>query len=122
MFRITEQGAIANRGVYIRAHASSDGLNGHPRGYSAQICNSQDAYTGWLWNPGKPTGKATALLAKDGEWFSHRIRAVDAHIQFLINDNLVMTYDDSEDKTGHFVVQGRNSSWGSRPKICAMRI
>lgn len=107
-FRITEDGAKANSGLYFRAHPPADNPDGFPRGYEAQICNSQDAYTGWLWKPGKPTGKATALLTKDGEWFDYRIRAVGSHIQFWINDQLVMTYDDSEYKTGHFAIQGHN--------------
>ena len=108
MFRISEQGAKANSGLYFRANPPADNVNGFPRGYEAQICNSQDAYTGWLWKPGKPTGKATELLTKDGEWFSYRIRAVGEHIQFWINDKLVMTYDDSEYKSGHFAIQGHN--------------
>ena len=108
MFRITEQGAKANSGLYFRANPPADNVNGFPRGYEAQICHSQDAYTGWLWKPGKPTGKATELLTKDGEWFSYRIKAVGDHIQFWINDKLVMTYDDAEYKTGHFAIQGHN--------------
>ena len=107
-FRISEQGAKANSGLYFRANPPTDNADGFPRGYEAQICNSQDAYTGWLWKPGKPTGKATELLTKDGEWFSYRIRAVGEHIQFWINDQLVMTYDDAEYKTGHFAIQGHN--------------
>jgi len=108
MFRITEQGAKANSGLYFRANPPADDVAGFPRGYEAQICNSQDAYTGWLWKPGKPTGKATELLTKDGEWFSFRIKAVGGHIQFWINDKPVMTYDDAEYKTGHFAIQGHN--------------
>jgi hypothetical protein len=108
MFRITEQGAKANSGFYFRANAPTNNVNGFPRGYEAQICNNGDAYTGWLWKPGKPTGKATELLTKDGEWFSYRIRAVGEHIQFWINDKLVMTYDDAEYKSGHFAIQGHN--------------
>ena len=107
-FRITEQGAKANSGFYFRANPPSDNPNGFPRGYEAQICNKTDAYTGWLWKPGKPTGKATELLTKDGEWFTYRIKAVGEHIQFWINDKLVMTYDDGEYKTGHFAIQGHN--------------
>lgn len=30
------------------------------------------------------------------------------HIQFWINDKLVMTYDDAEYKTGHLAIQGHN--------------
>ena len=108
MFRITEQGAKANSGLYFRANPPSDNIDGFPRGYEAQICNSQDSYTGWLWKPGTPTGKATELLTKDGEWFSYRIRAVGPHIQFWINDKLVMTHDDTEFKAGHFAIQGHN--------------
>jgi 3-keto-disaccharide hydrolase len=108
MFRITSQGALANSGFYFRANPPADDPDGFPRGYEAQICNSQEAYTGWLWKPGKPTGKATALLTKDGEWFSYRIRAVGQHIQFWINGKPVMTYDDAEYKSGHFAIQSHN--------------
>lgn len=107
-FRISEQGAKANSGFYFRANAPTNDLDSFPRGYEAQICNSQDAYTGWLWKPGKPTGKANELLTKDGEWFTYRIKAVGDHIQFWINDKPVMTYDDAEYKTGHFAIQGHN--------------
>jgi hypothetical protein len=108
MFRITDQGAKSNSGFYFRANPPADNIEGFPRGYEAQICNNQEAYTGWLWKPGKPTGKATELLTKDGEWFSYRIKAVGAHIQFWINDKLVMTHDDAEFKAGHFAIQGHN--------------
>jgi len=107
-FRITEQGAKANSGFYFRANPPADNLDGFPRGYEAQICNSGSAHTGWLWKPGKPTGKATELLTKDGEWFEYRIRAVGSHIQFWINEKLVMTFDDTEYKSGHFAIQGHN--------------
>lgn len=108
MFRITSQGALANSGLYFRANPPADDVDGFPRGYEAQICNSKQDYTGWLWKPGKPTGKATALLTKDGEWFSYRIRAVGQHIQFWINGKPVMTYDDAEYKSGHFAIQAHN--------------
>ena len=107
-FRISEQGSKANSGFYFRANPPTNNVDGFPRGYEAQICNSQEAYTGWLWKPGKPTGKATGLLTKDGEWFTYRIRAVGAHLQFWVNDQLVMTYDDAEFTTGHFALQGHN--------------
>ena len=105
MFRVSKAG---NSGFYFRANTPADNPNGFPRGYEAQICNSQDAYTGWLWKPGTPTGKATELLTKDGEWFEYHIKMVGEHIQFWINGKLVMTYDDKEYKTGHFAIQGHN--------------
>jgi len=107
-FRIIEQGARANSGFYFRANPPTNNVDGFPRGYEAQICNSGDAFTGWLWKPGKPTGKATELLTRDGEWFRYRIRAVGGHIQFWINDQPVMTHDDDEYQTGHFAIQGHN--------------
>lgn len=107
-FRITEQGSKSNSGLYFRANPPDDNPDGFPRGYEAQICHNQDAYTGWLWKPGTPTGKATELLTRDGEWFDYRIRVVGGHIQFWINEKLVMTYDDDEYKTGHFAIQGHN--------------
>jgi hypothetical protein len=108
MFRITSEGSPANSGFYFRSNPPTDKPDGFPRGYEAQICNNQDAYTGWLWKPGKPTGKATELLTKDGEWFEYRIRAVGGHIEFWINDKPVMTYDDNEYPSGHFAIQGHN--------------
>ena len=106
MFRIT--GTNSNSGFYFRANPPADNPDGFPRGYEAQICNNQEAFTGWLWKPGKPTGKATELLTKDGEWFNYRIKVTGTHIQFWINNKLVMTYDDKEYTTGHFAIQGHN--------------
>ena len=107
-FRLSEVGGKANSGFYFRANPPEDKPDGFPRGYEAQICNSQDAYTGWLWKPGTPTGKATELLTKNGEWFTYQIKAVGTHIQFWINNKLVMMYDDGDFKTGHFAIQGHN--------------
>ncbi len=108
MFRITDEGAKSNSGFYFRCNPPANNLDGFPQGYEAQICNHGDAYTGWLWKPGKPTGKATELLTKNGEWFSYRIRAVGSHIEFWINEKPVMTYDDTEFRAGHFAIQGHN--------------
>lgn len=108
MFRVTNEGATPNSGFYFRANPPTDDVNGFPRGYEAQICNHGSGATGWLWKPGKPTGKAAELLTKDGEWISYRIRAVGSQIQFWINEKLVMTYSDEEYKSGHFAIQGHN--------------
>jgi hypothetical protein len=107
-FRITSTGASSNSGLYFRANPPKDNPDGFPRGYEAQICNNQDAFTGWLWKPGTPTGEAKELLTKDGEWFEYRIKMVGSHIQFWINGKLVMTYDDDEYKSGHFAIQCHN--------------
>ncbi len=107
-FRITSTGQDANSGLYFRANPPADNPDGYPRGYEAQICNSQEAHTGWLWKPGTPTGKATANPTKDGEWFDYRIKAVGTHIEFWINGQLVMTYDDSEYTKGYFAIQCHN--------------
>ena len=107
-FRITSTGAGSNSGFYFRANEPADNPDGFPRGYEAQICHNQDAYTGWLWMPGKPTGKATKLLTKDGEWFDYLIRAVGPKIQFWINGELVMTYEESTFTKGRFAIQGHN--------------
>lgn len=108
MFRVTSQGKSANSGLYFRANPPADNPEGYPRGYEAQICNSQDAHTGWLWKPGTPTGEATALLTKDGEWFSMRVKAVGPHIQIWVNEQLVMTHEDHEYKKGRFAIQCHN--------------
>ena len=107
-FRITSTGKDANSGLYFRANPPADNPDVYPRGYEAQICNSQEAHTGWLWKPGTPTGKATANLTKDGEWFDYRIKAVGTHIEVWINEQLVMTYDDSEYTKGYFAIQCHN--------------
>jgi hypothetical protein len=77
-------------------------------GYEAQICHNQDAYAGWLWKPGTPTGKASKLLTKDGEWFLYKIRAVGDEITFWINNEKVMMYKNDEYKTGHLAIQEHN--------------
>ena len=107
-FKIYSTGRDANSGFYFRANPPEDNPDGFPRGYEAQICNTQDAFTGWLWKPGTPTGKAEKNLTKDGEWFDYRIKAVGSHIEFWINDQPVMTYDDDEYKQGHFAIQMHN--------------
>jgi len=107
-FRITSTGKDANSGLYFRANPPADNPNSYPRGYEAQICNSQDAHTGWLWKPGTPTGKASANPTKDGEWFDYRIKMVGNHIEFWINEKPVMTYDDNEYKKGFFAIQCHN--------------
>lgn len=107
-FRITNLGKGANSGLYVRANEPADNPDGFPRGYEAQICNSQDAYTGWLWKPGKPTGKATELLTKDGEWFVMKVRAVGDSINIWVKEKLVMSYKDSEYTEGKFAIQVHN--------------
>ncbi len=107
-FRITSQGKTANSGLYFRANPPDDKPDDFPRGYEAQICNNTDAFTGWLWKPGTPTGKASKLLAKDGEWFTMRVKAVGDHITIWVNDEQVTDWKDSEYKTGHFALQCHN--------------
>lgn len=107
-FKIYSTGKDANSGLYFRANPPADNPESYPRGYEAQICNSQDAHTGWLWKPGTPTGKATAKLVKDGEWFDYHIKMVGTKIEFKINGQLVMTYEDTEYKKGYFAIQCHN--------------
>ncbi|MCO5235064.1 MAG: DUF1080 domain-containing protein [Chitinophagaceae bacterium] len=107
-FRVSNLGGGANSGLYFRANEPGDNPDGFPRGYEAQICNSQDAYTGWLWKPGKPTGKASALLTRDGEWFDMKVRAVGDSINIWVKGQLVMSYRDSEYKEGKFAIQCHN--------------
>lgn len=107
-FRVTGQGKTANSGLYFRANPPEGKPDDFPRGYEAQICNSGDAFTGWLWKPGAPTGKASKLLAKDGEWFTMRVKAVGNDITIWVNDVEVTRYQDAEYKTGHFALQCHN--------------
>lgn len=108
MFRLSDQGGGANSGLYFRANPPDDNPDGYPRGYEAQICHNQDAFTGWLWKPGTPTGKADTLLSKDDQWFSMRVKAVGNLIRIWVNDQLVMTYEDDEYKKGYFAIQCHN--------------
>ena len=108
MFRLSEQEGSGNSGLYFRSNPPEDNPDGYPRGYEAQICHNQDAYTGWLWKPGTPTGKATKLITKNDEWFTMRVKAVGPVINIWINDELVMTYEDDEYKKGFFAIQCHN--------------
>jgi hypothetical protein len=107
-FRLTDQGGGSNSGFYFRAVEPPNDPDGWPHGYEAQICHNQKAHTGWLWLPGNPTGEATALLSKDGEWFDYRIKAVGNLIQFWVNEQLVMTYEGDRFSKGRFAIQGHN--------------
>lgn len=120
-FRITDMGKGANAGLYFRAQEPSPNPNGFPVGYEAQICHNQDAHTGWLWKPGKPTGKATALLTRDGEWFPMRVRAEGALIRIWVKDSLVMTHTDSTYHTGRFVIQCHNAGMRVEARKLAYR-
>lgn len=115
-FRITDKGNGANSGLYFRANQPKNDPNGFPVGYEAQICNNQEASTGWLWKPGRPTGKASALLTKDGEWFSLRVKAIGSHIQIWVKDSLVTTHDDVDYKEGHFAIQCHNDGMVAEAK------
>ena len=108
-FRITNKGKGANGGLYFRATPPADNPDGFPQGYEAQICNHQDAFTGWLWKPGTPTGKASALLTKDGEWFELRVKAVGSQIQIWVKDQLVTNHNDSDYVSGKFAIQCHNA-------------
>ena len=105
MFRVSENG---NSGLYFRANPPEDNPDGFPRGYEAQINNHGDAFTGWLWKPGTPTGPAKRLVTRDNAWFSMRVKAVGDHIQIWVNGQLMTDYNDSEYKEGHFAIQGHN--------------
>ena len=108
VFRLTPQSRTANSGLYFRANPPADNPDGYPKGYEAQLCNSQDAFTGWLWKPGTPTGKASALLAKDNEWFSLRVKAVGNTVNIWVNETLVTTHVDEEYTKGFFALQCHN--------------
>ncbi len=108
MFRLVNLGGGANSGLYFRANPPADNPDGFPEGYEAQICNNQKAFTGWLWKPGHPTGRADTLLTKDGEWFPMRVWAVGDSIKIWVKNRLVMTYRDDEYKKGHFAIQCHN--------------
>jgi len=120
-FRITDLGKGANAGLYFRAQEPSPNPNGFPVGYEAQICHNQEAHTGWLWRPGKPTGKATALLTQDGEWFPLRVSAEGSLIRIWVKDSLVMTHIDSTYQSGRFVIQCHNAGMRVEARKLAYR-
>ena len=107
-FRLTPKGRTANSGLYFRANPPAGNPDGYPEGYEAQLCNTQRAFTGWLWKPGTPTGRASTRLAKDNEWFTMRVRAVGDTINIWVNDTLVTTHSDDEYKRGFFALQCHN--------------
>ncbi len=104
-FRISDNG---NSGLYFRCNPPKDNPDGWPQGYEAQIDNHQDAYTGWLWLPGKPTAKAKELITKDNEWFTMKVKMVGDKIQIWVNGELMTEYTDDRYKEGHFAIQGHN--------------
>lgn len=107
-FRIVDLGGGANGGLYFRCYPPEDNPDGYPQGYEAQICNHQDAFTGWLWKPGNPTGEAKELLTKDGEWFSMRVRAKGTKIKIWVNGKRVTKHKDSQYKRGLIALQCHN--------------
>ncbi|GMW02167.1 MAG: hypothetical protein AMXMBFR84_33030 [Candidatus Hydrogenedentota bacterium] len=107
-FRLTSHGKSANSGLYFRSNPPEDNPDGYPNGYEAQLCNTHDAFTGWLWKPGTPTGKASELLTKDGEWFTMRVKAEGDHITIWVNDKQVTDWHDSDYKTGFIALQCHN--------------
>lgn len=107
-FRVTSKERGGNSGLYFRANPPKDNADGYPEGYEAQICHTQEAHTGWLWKPGTPTGKATKLITKDEEWFSMRVRAKGKELKIWINEELVMTYSDTEYTKGFIALQCHN--------------
>jgi hypothetical protein len=108
VFRISTITRRANSGLYFRANPPEDNPDGYPNGYEAQMCNVGDAFTGWLWKPGAPTGKASAFLTKDDEWFSMRVRAVGNQMQIWVKDELVTTHTDDDYTKGYFAIQCHN--------------
>jgi hypothetical protein len=108
VFRISTKTRRANSGLYFRANPPEDNPDGYPNGYEAQMCNVGDAFTGWLWKPGAPTGKASAFLTKDDEWFPMRVRAVGNQIQIWVKGELVTTHRDDDYTKGYFAIQCHN--------------
>ncbi len=114
-FRLTSQGKNSNSGLYFRAKPTETDPESWPTGYEAQICHSQDAHTGYMWKPGNPIGKATKLLTKDGEWFDMRAQVIGGIQKIWVNDELVMTFDDTsfgpngEYTSGNVAIQVHNA-------------
>jgi hypothetical protein len=104
-FRISDKG---NSGLYFRANPPADNPDGFPRGYEAQIDNHSDAFTGWIWKPGTPSGKAKALITKDNEWFTIKVQAIGDDIKVWVNGEFMSELKDTEYKEGRFAIQGHN--------------
>ena len=104
-FKISDNG---NSGLYFRANTPVDNPDSWPAGYEAQIDNHQDAHTGWIWKPGKPSAKAKKLITKDNEWFTMKVRMVGTQAQVWVNDELMTEYTDTDYTSGHFAIQGHN--------------
>ena len=105
IFRISEKG---NSGLYFRCNPPKDNPDGWPAGYEAQIDNHQDACTGWMWKPGKPTAKAKELITKDNEWLTMKVKMIGDKMEIWVNDKLMTEYTDSDYTKGHFAIQGHN--------------
>ncbi len=105
MFKVSENG---NSGLYFRCNPPAENPDGYPRGFEAQIDNHAKAHTGWLWKPGTPTAEAAALITKDNEWFSMRVKVLGDHIQIGVNERLMTDYHDAEYKKGFIAIQGHN--------------
>ena len=104
-FRISDNG---NSGIYFRCNPPEDNPDSWPAGYEAQIDNHQDAHTGWMWKPGKPTAEAKELITKDNEWFTMQVKMVGDKMEIWVNDKLMTEYTDSDYTKGHFAIQGHN--------------
>jgi len=102
MFKINEGG---NSGLYFRSNPPADNPDGFPRGFEAQVCNSGDAFTGWLWKPGTPTAPAKRLITRNDHWFSLHVKAVGAHIQIWVNGQQMVDYHDDTYKEGYIAIQ-----------------
>lgn len=105
MFRVSENG---NSGLYFRCNPPDDNPDGYPRGFEAQIDNHSQAFTGWLWKPGTPTGKANRLVTRDNAWFSLHVKISGERIEILVNGQLMVHFHDGEYTKGHFAIQGHN--------------
>lgn len=88
-----------NSGIYFRCQPHLDRKQEFPPGYEAQ-CDHGDAnnYTGSIYNLGAKGARAPAPPAKDGEWFTLRLKAVGNHFQTWVNGESAADCRDSDSK------------------------
>ncbi len=79
-------GGRGNSGIYFRAELHLDRKAEYPPGYEAQ-CDNGDPNnpTGSIYSLGVPGARAPRALARDGEWFTLRIRAEGNRLRTWVN-------------------------------------
>lgn len=100
--RISPRG---NSGVFVRAAHPGFSLRPWPRGYEAQVDNhNQKNLTGSIYN----IQKAIKQHAKDDEWFTMKIMAVEQSITIQVNDETAASITNAETSQGFIALQAHD--------------